>query len=113
MAYITTAKSARLTHNNGSRIAVSLPRQPWIGACSGKSGPKDLLLYFAVALVHDSRCIEIINFTISLALSAGTLMASAGTPYRLVPAHFYRWVPGAVRPYDHLLLECGEWLASV
>ena len=33
--------------------------------------------------------IEIANFTISLALSAGTLMASAGTPYRLVPAHFY------------------------
>ena len=27
-----------------------------------------------------------------LALSAGTLMASAGTPYRLVPAHFYPWV---------------------
>ena len=49
-----------------------------------------LLLYFAFALVHDSRVIEIVNFTISLALSAGTLMASAGTPYRLVPAaHFY------------------------
>jgi len=42
-------------------------------------------------LVHDSRGIEIVNFTISLALSAGTLMASAGTPYRLVPAHFYHW----------------------
>jgi len=42
-------------------------------------------------LVHDSRGIEIVNFTISLALSAGTLMASAGTPYRLVPAHFYPW----------------------
>jgi len=39
--------------------------------------------------VHDSRGIKIVNFTISLALSAGTLMASAGTPYRLVPAHFY------------------------
>jgi len=41
--------------------------------------------------VHDSRGIDIVNFTISLALSAGTLMASAGrpTPYRLVPAHFY------------------------
>jgi len=39
--------------------------------------------------VHDSRGIEIVNFSISLALSAGTLMASAGTPYRLVPAHFY------------------------
>ena len=32
-----------------------------------------------------------VNFTISLALSAGTLMASAGTSYRLVPAHFYPW----------------------
>ena len=42
--------------------------------------------------MHDSRGIEIVNFTISLALSAGTLMASAGTPYRLVPAHFYPWV---------------------
>jgi len=41
--------------------------------------------------VHDSRGIKIVNFTISLALSAGTLMASAGTPYRLVPAHFYPW----------------------
>ena len=49
------------------------------------------LLYFAFALVHDSRGIEIANFTISLALSAGTLMVSAGTPYRLVPAHFYPW----------------------
>jgi len=39
--------------------------------------------------MHDSRGIEIVNFTISLALSAGTLMASAGTPYRLVPVHFY------------------------
>ena len=39
--------------------------------------------------MHDSRGIEIVNFTISLALSAGTLMASVGTPYRLVPAHFY------------------------
>jgi len=39
--------------------------------------------------VHDSRGNEIVNFTISLALSAGTLMASAGTSYRLVPAHFY------------------------
>ena len=48
-----------------------------------------ILLYFAFALEHDSRGIEIVNFTISLALSAGTLMASAGTPYRLVPAHFY------------------------
>jgi len=35
-----------------------------------------------------AECTEnsIVNFTISLALSAGTLMASAGTPYRLVPA---------------------------
>ena len=38
--------------------------------------------------MNDSRGIEIVNFTISLALSAGTLMASAGTPYRLVLAHF-------------------------
>ena len=52
-------------------------------------GGTTLLLYFAFALVHDSRGIEIVNFTISLALSAGTLMASAGTPYHLVPAHFY------------------------
>jgi len=43
--------------------------------------------------VHVSRGIEIVNFTISLALSAGTLMASAGTPYRLVPAHFYPCLP--------------------
>ena len=42
--------------------------------------------------MHDSRGIEIVNFTISLALSAGTLMASAGSPYRLVPAHFYPWL---------------------
>ena len=53
------------------------------------SGGTTLLLYFAFALVHDSQRIEIVNFTISLALSAGTLMASAGTPYRLVPTHFY------------------------
>jgi len=45
-------------------------------------------IYFAFALVHDCRGIKIVNFTISFALSAGTLMASAGTPYRLVPAHF-------------------------
>ena len=53
---------------------------------SSKSGPKDqvalhaLLLYFAFALVHDSRGIEIVNFTISLALSAGTLMVSYSVP---------------------------------
>jgi len=41
-------------------------------------------LYFAFALVNDSRGIEIVNFTTAAALSAGTLMASAGTPYRLV-----------------------------
>jgi len=47
---------------------------------SGKSGPKDqVALHYAFALVHDLRGIEIVNFTISLALSAGTLMASAGT----------------------------------
>jgi len=40
------------------------------------------------ALTHDSRGIEVVNFTISLAVSTGTLMASAGTPYRLVQAHF-------------------------
>ena len=63
--------------------------------CSGKSGPKDqvALHYYYTSPSHwcttDSRGIEIVNFTISLALSAGTLMASAGTPYRLVPAHFY------------------------
>jgi len=63
---------------------------------SGKSGPKDqvALHYYYTSpshwfTNHDSRGIEIVNFTISLALSAGTLMASAGTPYRLVPAHFY------------------------
>jgi len=39
---------------------------------------------------HDSRGIETVNFTTAAALSAGKLMASAGTPYRLVPAHFYR-----------------------
>ena len=55
---------------------------------SGGITLQSLLLYFAFALVHDSRGIEIVNFTISLALSAG-MMASAGTPYRLVPAHFY------------------------
>jgi len=55
---------------------------------SGGTTLQSLLLYFAFALVHDSRGIEIVNFTISLALSAG-MMASAGTPYRLVPAHFY------------------------
>jgi len=62
---------------------------------SGKSGPKDqvALYYFAFALVHDSQGIEIVNYTISLALSAGTLMTSAGTPYRLVPVHFYPCLP--------------------
>jgi len=71
--------------------------------------------------VHDSRGIEIVNFTISLALSAGTLMASAGTPYRLVPAHFYpchggrcwgiRWSgdgrPQLARPLPPRLLQHG------
>ena len=57
---------------------------------SGESGPKDqVALHYYFVLVHDSRGIEIVNFTISLAQSAGTLMASAGTQYRLVPAHFY------------------------
>ena len=71
--------------------------------------------------MHDSRGIEIVNFTISLALSAGTLMASAGTPYRLVPAHFYpchggrcwgiRWSgdgrPQLARPLPPRLLQHG------
>jgi len=49
--------------------------------------------------MHDSRGIEIVNFTTAAALSAGTLMASAGTPYRsagvAAPAHFYPWVEGS------------------
>jgi len=49
--------------------------------------------------VHDSRGIEIVNFTTAAALSAGTLMASAGTPYRLVPAHFYPWVTFTFLPF--------------
>jgi len=61
----------------------------WLGSSNSGSSGTTLLLYFAFALVHDSHGIEIVKFTISLALSAGTLMASAGTPYRLVPAHFY------------------------
>ena len=66
------------------------------GRDSSKSGPKDqvALHYFAFALVHDSRP----TFTISLALSAGTLMASAGTLYRLVPAHFYPWAGMTFQP---------------
>jgi len=50
-------------------------------------------IYFAFALVHDSRGIETVDFTTAAALSAGTLMASASTPYRLVPAHFYPCLP--------------------
>ena len=34
---------------------------------------------------------EVSKLYSTLALSAGTLMASASTPYRLVPAHFYPW----------------------
>jgi len=45
-----------------------------------------------------ARGIEIVNFTTAAPLSAGTLMASAGTPYRLVPAHFYPW-PSLDRSY--------------
>jgi len=41
-----------------------------------------LLLYFAFALVHDSRGIEIVNFITAAALSAGTLMASAAVVLR-------------------------------
>ena len=48
-------------------------------------------------MVQDSRGIRIVNFTISLALSAGTLIASAGTPYRLVPAHFYLCICGMTK----------------
>ena len=46
--------------------------------------------------MHDSRGIKIVNFTTAAALSAGTLMASAGTPYRLVPAHFYPLRDGTI-----------------
>ena len=70
--------------------------------------------------MHDSRGIEIVNFTISLALSAGTLMASAGTPYRLVPAHFYPCpVPLKAAPYEqffsrgsrhHCPMEVGAYM---
>jgi len=38
-----------------------------------------------------------------LTLSAGTLMASAGTPYRLVPAHFYPWG-------GNLCTEANAWI---
>ena len=44
--------------------------------------------------MHDSRVIKIVIFTTAAALSAGTLMASAGTPYRLVPVHFYPCIYG-------------------
>jgi len=79
----------RLSDDN-AKVTMDLrhaQKSSW-AASSGKSGPKDqvALHYYYTALVHDSRGIEIVNFTISLALSAGTLMASAGTPYRLVPA---------------------------
>ena len=69
-------------------LSVCLSHAPsqWYKWTEG-SGGTTLLLYFAFALVHDSR--GIVNFTTAAALSAGTLMASAGTPYRLVQAHFY------------------------
>ena len=66
--------------------------------------------------MHDSRGIEIVNFTTAAPLSAGTLMASAGTPYRLVPAHFYPCFVGraivcifvcfcvSLDPFDFVLL---------
>jgi len=88
-------------------------------AGSGKSGPKDqvalstLLLYFAFALVHDSRGIEIVNFTISLELSAGTLMASAGTLYRLVPAHFYPWMRAVGHSLSAYTLPILRWHSEV
>ena len=72
----------------GKQLLLGLQRHTHTHTPSGKSGPKDQAAphYYYTA---PSRVIEIVNFTISLALSAGTLMASAGTPYRLVPAHFY------------------------
>ena len=72
----------------GNRVRATFTFTQWQKWTEG-SGGTTLLLYFAFALMHDSRGIEIVNFTISLALSSGTLMASAGTPHRLVPAHFY------------------------
>jgi len=77
------------------------------------SGGTTLLLYFAFALVHDSRGIEIANFTISHALSAGTLVASAGTPYRLVPAaHFYPWLQLRNNRHSDLAkLQVRSWLS--
>ena len=61
----------------------------WTPLSSGKSGPKDqvALHYYYTSPSHWCTTHEV--STISLAVSAGTLMASAGTPYRLVPAHFY------------------------
>ena len=99
---VVTRSRARPGLELSSRLVASPTPTP-----SGKSGPKDqvALLYFAFALVHDSRGIEIVNFTISLALSAGMLMASAGTPYRLVPAHFHpcqhRWATAVSRFDSH------------
>ena len=49
---------------------------------------------------------EIVNFAISLALSAGTLMASAGTPYRLVPG-MTKYRKGSQRTAkEHYGLSC-------
>ena len=87
--------------------------QKWTEGSCGTT----LLLYVAFALVHDSRGIEIVNFTISLALSAGTMMASAGTPYRLVPAHFYPWTSNmnkisSVAHYNNDYRRCYDKLLS-
>jgi len=98
--YVTGIKLSQMTVATSVGLTFFQPVS-YTRIFNGKSGPKDqvaLLLYFAFALVHDSRGIEIVNFTISLPLSAGTLMASAGTPYRLVPAHFY--------PFAYLTYQC-------
>jgi len=106
----------RLSDDN-AKVTMDLrhaQKSSWAGS-SGKSGPKDqvALHYYYTALVHDSRGIEIVNFTISLALSAGTLMASAGmaagTQYRLVPAHFYPWL----HPRYPLLPSAAFWAGLV
>jgi len=64
-----------------------------------KSGPKDqvaLHYYYMLRLRIGARLTRYRNCKFHngcqpAALSAGTLMASAGTPYRPVPAHFYPW----------------------
>ena len=94
-------------HEHISRTACPVVK---VGAWAEGSGGTTLLLYFAFALVHDSRGIEIVNFTISLALSGGTLMASAGTPYRLVPAHFYPCARPMSNDFVHVSCYPWSWL---